>query len=280
MPADSPRIGDRVTAYAPAWFVKNSNDYGAFQKLVLVPSDNVTVIPDSMTFNEASIFPLAVLTSWYSLITCGVERDASYGQADKQGILIWGVGGSVGSIALQIAKSLGFYIYATASQKHHAYLQTLGQGPGTVKLFDYKDKDVVHKIITAAKEDGVKVHRAIEAAAGNLKDCIRILRETKGDRSVTPKIAAAPFSLAMLWYRLLPTWWTGATVQFVHIVDDKQSAGFRFVFRTWLGPKLASGQLVPSPQIQVVPGGLAGIQAGLDIWSKGVSGVKLVVELP
>ena len=45
-------------------------------------------------------------------------------------------------------------------------------------------------------------------------------------------------------------------------------------------PKLASGELVPSPQIQMVPGGLAGIQAGLDIWSKGVSGVKHVVEIP
>ena len=40
IPADSPRVGDRVTAYAPAWFANDFNDYGAFQKLVLVPSEN------------------------------------------------------------------------------------------------------------------------------------------------------------------------------------------------------------------------------------------------
>ena len=232
-----------------------------------------------MTFNQASLLPLAVLTSWFSFFTCGVARDASFNTADKQGILIWGVGGSVGSIALQIAKSLGFCVYATASKKHHAYLQALGQGPGTVRLFDYKDKDVVQQIIRAVKDDGVKMHQAIEAAAGNLKDCICILRETRGDRSVTPKIACAPFSLALIWYRMLPTWWSGASIKFVHVEDDKNAGTFHFVFRTWLGPKLASGALVPSPQVQVVPGGLAGIQAGLDILSKGVSGVKLVVEL-
>ena len=147
-------------------------------------------------------------------------------------------------------------------------------------MFDYKDKDVVEKIIKAVKDDGVKVYQAIEAAAGNMKDCLRILRATKGDKSVTAKLAAAPFSFALLWHSMVPTFWSGASVQFVKILDDKALGGFHFVFRAWLGPKLASGELVPSPQIQVVPGGLAGIQAGLDLWSKGVSGVKLVVELP
>ena len=36
----------------------------------------------------------------------------------------------------------------------------------------------------------MSVHQTIEATAGNLKNCIHILRETRGDKSVTPKIAA------------------------------------------------------------------------------------------
>ena len=115
-----------------------------------------------------------------------------------------------------------------------------------------------------------------------MKDCIRILHETKGDKSVTAKLAAAPFSFSLLWYSNLPvpSFLSSTSVQFVKILDAKKPGGFHFVFRTWLGPKLAAGEIVPSHQIQVVPGGLSGIQAGLDLWSKGVSGVKLVVELP
>ena len=56
-----------------------------------------------------------------------------------------------------------------ASRKHHAYLQDLGLGPGTIRLFDYKERNVVRKIISAVKDGGVKVHQAIEAAAGNMK---------------------------------------------------------------------------------------------------------------
>ena len=276
--SDSPRVGDRVTAYAPSWFSKDSNDYGAFQKMVLIPSENITTIPDWMSFNQASMIPLAVLTAWFSFFTCGVARDASFAEADKQGILIWGVGGSVGSATLQIAKSMGFHVYATASQRHHAYLKDLGKGPGKVSLFDYKDKDVVDKIIRAVKDDGVTMHQGIEAAAGNMGDCLRILRATKG--AATAQLAAAPFSLALLWHRLVPSCWSGASVRFVTITDDHKTGGIFFVFRTWLAARLAAGEFVPSPQAQVVPGGLGGIQAGLDLWSEGVSGVKLVVELP
>ena len=42
-----------------------------------------------MTFNQVSLLPLDVLTSWFAFFTCGVARDASFNTADKQGILIW-----------------------------------------------------------------------------------------------------------------------------------------------------------------------------------------------
>ena len=222
---------------------------------------------------------MAVATAWYSLFTCGVARDTSFGPADKKGILIWGVGGSVGSAALQIAKSLGFFVYATASRKHHAYLQELGKGPGKVRLFDYKDKDAADQIVRAVQEDGVELHQAVEAAAGNLGDILRVLRATRAGRPAPARVAAAPFSLALLWHTMVvPSGGSGAAVQCVKILQDPE--GSKFVLRAWLAPRLAAGDFVPSPQIQLVPGGLAGIQDGLDLWAKGVSGVKLVVEVP
>ena len=275
--ADTARVGDRVAAFARSWFAVDNN-YGAFQKMVVVPSENIIPLPDAITFNQGSLLPMAVATAWWSFIFCGVARDAQLSSADKKGILVWGVGGSVGSAALQIARSLGFTVYATASQKHHSYLQELGNGPGKVRLFDYKDKEVVAKIIKAVKDDGLQVHQAVEAAAGNMKDILRILNKTNGDASPRPKVAAAPFSLALLWYsRVVPSCLSGASVDFVKIPEDQETT--RHLLRGWLAPRLQTGEFVPSPQIQVVPGGLAGIQTGLDLWSKGVSGTKLVVEL-
>lgn len=44
-------------------------------------------------------------------------------------------------------------------------------------------------------------------------------------------------------------------------------------------PLVAGGKVVPSPKKEVVGGGLEGVIPGLEKQRKGVSGVKLVVEL-
>jgi hypothetical protein len=54
---------------------------------------------------------------------------------------------------------------------------------------------------------------------------------------------------------------------------------FHFVFGVWLKEKLETGEFVPSPKIQVIEGGLESVQKGLDEWRKGVSGVKVVLEI-
>lgn len=62
--------------------------------------------------------------------------------------------------------------------------------------------------------------------------------------------------------------------------DEKERVEFfHFVFGVWLKEKLEKGEFVPSPRIQVVKGGLKSAQKGLDELKKGVSGVKLVLEV-
>lgn len=230
------------------------------------------------------MLPLAVYTAWYAMLVNEVPRDAAYQASDKKGILIWGVGGSVGSVALQLAKSMGFHIYATASATHHPYLQTLGNGTGKVTLFDYKDADVVQKVVAAAKGDGVVVDQGIEAAAGNLGDMISILNQTKGAAGwgQYAKIASAPFSPIMLWHTMLcPSLFSGVRVKFVEPPKDEKvmHGDLAYFYTTWLPRVLASGDLVPSPRLQAAPGGLKGIQDGLDELKKKVSWVKIVLEL-
>lgn len=272
-------IGDRVTAMASSWFSKLPQ-YGAFQRYVLVPSEQITVLPAELPLETAVVLPLAVYTAWMAFFTLDIPRNASFQLADKKGILIWGVGGSVGSVALQLGRSMGLHVYATASVKHHEYLSSLGSGGGKLTLFDYKDTDAVAKIVKAIKQDGVEVDKAVEAAAGNLKDIAAVLNQTKAVGAVG-SIAVAPFSVAMFWYTLMPAFITGVKAKFVDAPPEEsvRMKDFAFIFNDWLADKLRSKELEPSPRPRLLDGGLAEVHSGLAELKKGVSGVKLVLKL-
>lgn len=225
-------------------------------------------LPQGLSFTEASLLPMAVATAWAGWYSVGLPRDTAYTAADKKGMLVWGGASSIGSAAVQIAKMMGFSVYVTASEKHHDYLKTLG----ATKVFDYKDENVVESIIKAAKEDGVTIKTGYDAVS-QLKPCLEILKEFKGDG--TSKLAEArPLSEDSPKEE-------GVEVTFMQApADEKERAQhFHFIFRVWLKEKLEKREFVPSPKIQVVEGGLESAQKALDKLKAGVSGVKLVLEL-
>lgn len=80
-----------------------------------------------------------------------LHRDTAYTAADKKGMLVCGDASSIGSAAVQVAKSMGLSVYVTASKKHHEYLK----GLGARKVFDYSGENVVESFLKAGKEDGV-----------------------------------------------------------------------------------------------------------------------------
>ena len=268
VPSDAPKPGTRVAAAAPCFFTKGLPDYGAFQTRVLVPAANVVPLPPKISFNEASLLPMAVVTAWSGWYSIGLPRDTAYTAADKKGMLVWGGASSIGSGAVQVAKSMGFYVYVTASEKHHKYLKGLGAS----KVFDYKSEHVVENIVKAAKADGVTIQTGFDAV-GQVKSCLEILKEFKGKG--TAKLATA----------VPPSEDTpkeeGVEVKFVSApADEKERTDhLHFVFGVWLKEKLEKGEFVPSPKVQVVEGGLESINKGLDELKKGVSGVKLVLEI-
>lgn len=268
VPSDAPKPGTRVAAFAPCFFVQGAPDYGAFQTRVLVPAVNAVPLPQGISFNEASLLPAAVLTAWSGFYSIGVPRDTMYTAADKKGMLVWGGASSIGSAMVQVAKLMGFRVYATASEKHHEYLMRLGAS----KMFDYKSADVVASIVKAAKGDGVTVETGFDAV-GQLKSCLETLGELKGEG--TAKLASAvPLSEDSPKVE-------GMEVKFVAAPknEEERTEFFHFAFRVWLKERLEKGEFVPSPKVQVVEGGLESAQKGLDELKKGVSGMKLVLEV-
>lgn len=273
------KIGDRVTAFAPCFFKNGSPDYGAFQEKVLVPQQFVASIPSSMSFDNAAMLPMAVSTAWLAFLSLGIPRDTQFKPSEKNGILIWSAASSVGSAVLQIAVSMGFNVYATASQKHHAYLQTLGKGPGKVTLFDYHDTEIVAKILGASHDDRVFIVHAI-VAAGEVGPSITVLDKVKGGDDVLAKVASIPWANNLIWWQFFPKW--GHTrVKFVEPMGDEaaKKETYQFIFHKWLTPKLVDGGFVPSPTPFLIEGGIESIQAGVDKWKEGVSGTKIIVKM-
>ncbi|KAI6081026.1 GroES-like protein [Hypoxylon rubiginosum] len=260
--------GTRVSAFAPAFFQRCAPDYGAFQQKVIIPARNVTPIPDTISFNEAATMPMAVVTTWSGWWTIGLPRNTAFSPSDKQGMLVWGGSSSVGSMVVQSAKLLGFTVYATASAKNHEYVKSLGAD----RVFDHKDPSVEQSMIDAAKGDGLTFQYGYDAV-GALQSCQNILKELKGSgpahlASATPLMPGSPTT-------------DGIDTKFVvaSLEEEEQAEQFSFWMNVWLKEKLEKNEIVPSPKIQVVEGGLHGINKGLAILKAGVSCTKLVIEI-
>lgn len=263
--------GIRVSAFAPTFLLNGSPNYGAFQERVLVPEHYVTPLPDNrVSFNEASMLPMAIITAWTGFVyQLGVSTNTTpYNPSDKKGLLIWSGASSVGTMVIQIAKLLGFTTYVTASAKHHDYLRTLGAD----RLFDYKSDTLVDDIDKAVKEDGVTVHLAYHTI-GSLEDTFKVLQKVKGD-GVAKVASAPPLTEDSPKAEGIEAGFVAPTA-----AGPKLDEVVHFVFRVWLKEKLEKKELVPSPKVQVVGKGLDSLQFALEEWKKGVSGVKVVVEL-
>lgn len=266
--SDAPKHGTRVVAFAPAFFEQGKPDYGAFQEMVLVPASNVAVLPERWSFNEGCALPMAVATAWSGLYSIGVARETSYSPEDKVGMLVWGAASGVGSAVVEVAKTMGFVVYAVASEKHHAFLKTLG----AAKCFDYNDEDVVENIVKDVRADGVSMTTGYDSVA-QWKYSVEVMRQSKGDG--VSKLASA-VRLSEETPKV-----DGVEVKFVAAParHEAMTEHFHFVFAEWLNAKLADGSFVLNTKVKVVGKGLEAISAGLDELQKGVSGVKLVVQL-
>lgn len=254
--------GDRVAAFA--MFLSQMDEAG-FQEYVLANEGCSAKIPNSMSFEEGSLLPMAVATSGVAIFA-NLGVPTSGGQ--KGGFLVWSGASSVGSGAVQIAAAMGYDVFTVASPQHHAYVKTLG----AKFVFDYKNPDVVSEIVTAAKGAGIQLKLAYDAISenGTSATCVQVLRQFGGGKLCltlsTPEETEPPENVEVsrtLANRIGTDWKEGGT----------------WLFNDWLEKALVDGSYKPSPGIQIVEGGLASVQKALDLHRKGVSGKKLVVPL-
>ena len=144
--------------------VANPLHMGTFAEFVAVDENHVAGKPANISHQEAASLPLVALTTWQALV---IASDLKAGQR----VLIHAGAGSIGSIAIQLAKSLGAVVVTTTSPKNVERVKALGAD----QVIDYtttkfeevlKDADVVYetlggenqtRLFHALKPDGILV---------------------------------------------------------------------------------------------------------------------------
>lgn len=106
------KVGDRVLAMA---------EYGGYAQACAVRADQVYLLPDELSFEDAAAMSLAFDTAWMAL----VDR-ARVARGDR--VLILGASGAVGSAAVQLACALGArqVIAGVSSADRFEELKSLG----------------------------------------------------------------------------------------------------------------------------------------------------------
>jgi len=92
---------------------------GAYADLVAVDEAYLCRTPEALSDVQATAIPVAALAAWQSLHLAGPVRAG-------QRVLVHGAAGALGGFAVQFAKRLGAYVFATAKGAHADYLRSLG----------------------------------------------------------------------------------------------------------------------------------------------------------
>jgi NADPH:quinone reductase-like Zn-dependent oxidoreductase len=107
-------VGDRV--FGMPWFPRQA---GAYAEYLTCPSRQLAATPASLDDAQAAALPLAGLIARQSLIDTAAIKAGTR-------VLIQAAAGSVGNLAVQIAKLVGAYVIGTAGPADQAFLTELG----------------------------------------------------------------------------------------------------------------------------------------------------------
>ena len=125
------QVGENVTQFkiGDEVYAKTDNN-GAFAEYTVIQESSLALKPQNISMEQAAALPLVGLTSWQALVEIAKVKAG-------QKVLIHAGSGGVGSIAIQLAKSLGATVATTTSSKNSSWVKGLGADI----IIDYKTMD-------------------------------------------------------------------------------------------------------------------------------------------
>ncbi|OTA98589.1 hypothetical protein M426DRAFT_325858 [Hypoxylon sp. CI-4A] len=171
------RQGQRV-----AGFVQGTSDEprrGVFAEYAVIESSLVYAIPDSTSYQEAAVIPLAFATAVQAVIQRLNIPEPSKPAKSAFPFLVSGGTSSVGLYAVQLAKLAGAFVIATGSPRNHELLKSLGADAAV----DYNDPTWPEQV-RKLSHDGLE-HAVDCFGEGDTPQAIaRALSPTKGGHIV------------------------------------------------------------------------------------------------
>ncbi len=153
------KVGDEVY-YSPGF----GGLTGSYAEYNVVSEEIVSFKPENLTHFEAASIPLAGGTAWDGLITRGKIQLG-------ESVLIHAGAGGVGSLAIQIAKAAGAYVFSTCRSTNSDLVKSLGAD----YVIDYRSQDYVEIVL---KETGGKgVDLVYDTVGGDtMSRCISLIK--------------------------------------------------------------------------------------------------------
>jgi NADPH:quinone reductase-like Zn-dependent oxidoreductase len=260
---DDFKPGDRVVAHAIN-LTNNNNSEGGFQLYTIVSDFMAARIPNSISYEQACVLPLAVSTASCALyqedqLALEVPTVPARPSTDKT-VLIWGGASSVGCSAIQLAVASGYEVIAVASPKNFDLLKKLG----AAEVFDYHAADIIDQVVGAFA--GKSCAGGLAVVPGSLAPVAEVLSRIEGAKFVS-NISVQPADLP-----------EGIRSNVVFGGTLRENKVGRSVYE-FLRKALAAGSFIPAPEPYVVGKGLESVQKAFDMSREGVSAKKLVVTL-
>jgi NADPH:quinone reductase-like Zn-dependent oxidoreductase len=249
---------------------------GANALYTVVPANKAAILPDSISFKDGVVVPFALegAVCALSLKVAGVAMpgiptpalnlpypslSASTPSVGKA-LVVYGGSSSIGSMVTQVATAAGIHVVSIVGAKNFDFSKRCG----AAEMFDYKDSEVVDKVVTAVRKSGhefVGIFDAIATQASYPHDTAILAQLGGGHLACThPPPADLPDNV---------------TAGMIFAVNDIATP----VWRDFVTKALESGKLQCLPPTTVVGKGLEYVQEALDRSKAGVSATKLVVEL-
>ena len=258
--------GDRVAA-----FHEMAKPHGSYAEYAIAWDYTTFHIADSITYEDAATIPLVGLTAAVSLYAdLGFPQPWTPAPAGTvTPLVIYGASSAVGAAAVQLARLSNIHpIIAVAGESAPLVEKLLDKSQGDV-IVDYRGGD----------EAAIA---ALQRAVGTHKICHIVDAISEGSSAYIVSSVLAPGGCVSTVLNWPKDERVSSEINHKHTSVGRVHADLKdlgFVYSRFFGRALAAGTFKPHP-VEVVPGGLAGIQGALANLRTGKAhGIKYVFRI-